>query len=80
MIETEVGVDWMASQYLNHTRPSKMIEVGTLIVIAADSDFAVLINKLYGHIKELVRRMNKIELRMATGYRLCRQRRYQLCT
>ena len=58
----------MAGQYLNHTRLLEMIEIVIPISIAAASGFAVLINKLHGHINALERRMDKVELRMATDY------------
>ena len=45
-----------------------MIEVVIPVFLAAASGFAVIINKIHNHINTLERRMDKVELRIATDY------------
>ena len=45
-----------------------MIEIVIPVFLAAASGFAVIINKIHNHINQLERRMDKVELRIATDY------------
>ena len=45
-----------------------MIEVFIPVFIAATTGFAVMINRIHNHINTLERRVDRVELRVATEY------------